>query len=77
TLAHSILRYETSDSGALQLMAVRHVRSGLEKITKSEIVANIKKAMCLSDELSEAMARVGFELSNDRRVKLGWEAKVN
>lgn len=77
TLAHSILRYETSDSGALELMAVRHVRSGLEKITKSEIVANIKKAMRLSDDLSEAIARVGFELSNDRRVKLGWVAKVH
>ncbi|MCU7278729.1 hypothetical protein OC926_02635 [Pseudomonas peradeniyensis] len=77
TLAHAILRYETSDSGALQLMAVRHVRSGLEKITKSEVVANIKKAMRLSDDLSEAIARVGFELNYDRRVRLGWVAKVN
>ncbi|MBH3459276.1 hypothetical protein [Pseudomonas putida] len=77
TLAHSILRYETSDSGALQLMAVRHVRSGLEKISKSEVVANIKKAMRLSDDLSEAIARVGFELNNDRRVKLDWVAKVH
>ncbi len=70
TLAHSILRYEISDAGVLQLVAVRHVRSGLEKIPKKEVITQIKRSMALSNDLSEAIARVGFQLDFERRDAL-------
>lgn len=70
TLAHSIVRYETSDTGALQLAAVRHVRSGLGRISKPEIITHIKQSVHLSDKLSEAIARVGFQLNRERHDAL-------
>ena len=69
TLAHSIIRYEISDTGALQLAAIRHVRQGLEKIPKKEVLAQIKKSMELSNKLSEAIARVSFQLIRERRSR--------
>ncbi|MGF6455294.1 hypothetical protein [Pseudomonas frederiksbergensis] len=70
-LTHSIVRYEISDTGVQQLVAVRHVRSGLETIPKKEVITQIKKSMALSDDLSEAMARVGSQLNAERRESLG------
>ncbi|AUG42733.1 hypothetical protein CXP47_23580 [Pseudomonas chlororaphis] len=73
TLAHSIVRYEISDTGDLQLVVVRHVRSGLEKIPKPEVIAHIKRAMSLSDDLCEAIARVRSQLHRERKIELGWK----
>lgn len=67
TLAHSMVRYETSPTREVQLAAVRLERSGPKIIPAAEVRARIIKSIQLSDDLSEAIAVVVFLLVRERR----------
>ncbi|MGQ7863952.1 hypothetical protein ACUN0G_32425 [Pseudomonas sp. 32A] len=47
-LVRSIIRYEISDTGTLQLAAIRHVRQGLEKNPKKEVLGQILTAILIA-----------------------------
>ncbi|KPC37887.1 Uncharacterized protein AC509_2034 [Pseudomonas amygdali pv. morsprunorum] len=67
TLAHSMVRYEASPTGGVQLAAVRLERSGPKILSAAEVRARIIKSIQLSGDLSEAIAVVGFLLNRERR----------